>query len=260
MSDPMKYDEYDQHEEHESDSALDIAIIGMACRFPGAPDLTAYWDNLCAGREGIRFFADDELHERGVPPNRLGRDDFVKACPVIDEIAGFDASFFGYAPIEARMLDPQQRLFLECAWHALEDAGYGTRGGERSIGVFAGTSLSTYLLFNLLTRADIRNADDDFPVMIGNDKDFLCTRVSYHLDLRGPSVDVQTGCSTSLVATNLACQALLTYQCDMALAGGVSIAVPQRTGYIHQPGGIASPDGHCRAFDARGQGTVFGSG
>jgi phthiocerol/phenolphthiocerol synthesis type-I polyketide synthase E len=248
------------HDVHETDPSLDIAIIGMASRFPGAPDLATFWANLRLGREGIGFFDEQVLRARGVPEAQLTQDGFVKASPVIDDIDGFDAAFFGYSPAEARLIDPQQRVFLECTWHALEDAGYGTRGGDRAVGVFAGTSLSTYLLFNLLTRADIRDAQDSFQVMIGNDKDFLCTRVSYHMDLRGPSIDVQTGCSTSLVATHLACQALLTYQCDMALAGGVSIAVPQRTGYIHQPGGIASPDGHCRAFDRQGQGTIFGSG
>src|SRR5262249_52884147 len=154
----------------------------------------------------------------------------------------------------------QHRIFLECAWQALEDAGYGLTGLDGLVGVYAGTSLSTYLLYNLLSNPAYLNTEDIFQAMIGNDKDFLCTRVSYELDLKGPSIDVQTGCSTSLVATHLACQGLLSYQCDIALAGGISVQVPQRTGYYYQPAGVNSPDGHCRAFDAEAGGTIFGSG
>src|SRR5262249_53401561 len=163
-----------------------------------------------------------------------------------------------YSPREAEKIDIQQRVFLECAWKAMEDAGYGSNTAQNLVGIFAGASLSTYLLDNLLTSKD--TSQDTFQAMIGNDKDFLTTRVSYELNLRGPSVGVQTACSTSLVAVHMACQSLLSYQCDMALAGGVSIQVPQRTGYYYIPGGIGSPDGRCRAFDVRAEGTVFGSG
>ncbi|AEI67131.1 type I polyketide synthase [Corallococcus macrosporus] len=239
---------------------LAIAIVGMAGRFPGAPDVERYWRNLCEGVEGIRFFTDDELRARGVPEERLRQPGFVRAGAVLDQVEAFDAGFFGYSPREAALMDPQHRIFLECAWEAIERAGHGLDTESRSVGVFAGTSLSTYLLFNLRTHPELLESSDSFQVMIGNDKDFLATRLAYHLDLKGPSLDVQTGCSTSLVATHLACQALMGFQCDVAIAGGVSVDVPQRTGYVHQPGGIASPDGHCRPFDARAQGTLFGSG
>lgn len=242
-----------------AEDELAIAIIGVACRFPGARDAEAFWSNLRGGVESITSFSIEELRARGVRAELLQNPDFVRSSPVIEGIDLFDASFFGYSPRDAEMLDPQHRVFLECAWAALENAGYGG-ASPGSVGVFAGTSVSTYLLFNLMTHPEIALAEDTFPAMVANDRDFLATRVAYHLDLRGPSLDVQTGCSTSLVATHLACQALLGFQCDMALAGGVSIHMPQRTGYVYQPGGIASPDGHCRAFDADASGTLFGSG
>ncbi|RKH58570.1 type I polyketide synthase [Corallococcus llansteffanensis] len=241
-------------------SELAIAIVGLAGRFPGAPDVESFWRNLRDGVEGIRFFSDAELLARGVPPERLKDPNFVRAGAVLEDVGGFDAPFFGYSPREAALMDPQHRLFLECAWEALERAGHGLDGDSKSVGVFAGTSLSTYLLFNLRTYPELLASDEAFQVMIGNDKDFLATRLAYHLDLKGPALDVQTGCSTSLVATHLACQALLGFQCDVALAGGVSVDVPQRTGHVHQPGGLATPDGHCRPFDARAQGTLFGNG
>jgi acyl transferase domain-containing protein len=239
---------------------LDVAIVGMAGRFPGARDLEAFWANLRDGVESIREFSDEELEARGVPRSALRDPSFVKAGAVLDDPELFDAAFFGFSPREARLLDPQHRLFLECSWQALERAGYDSERYPGIIGVYAGTSLSSYLLFNLLTTPELAGADDSFPLMVANDKDFLCTRASYALNLDGPSIDVQSGCSTSLVAVHLACQGLLAYQTDMALAGGVSVQVPQRTGYYYQPGGITSPDGHCRAFDARAEGTIFGSG
>lgn len=238
----------------------DLAIIGMTGRFPGAPSLERYWEKLRDGVECIRQFNDDDLLRRGVPRSNLGAANFVKAGATLDGVDQFAATFFGYSPAEAELMDPQHRIFLECAWEALENAGYDPDTFPGLIGVYAGTSLSSYLLFNLWETASVRRATDTFPAMVGNDKDFLSTRVSYHLNLRGPSLDLQTGCSTSLVAVHLACEALLSCQCDMALAGGVSVSVPQRTGYYYHPGGVTSPDGRCRAFDARAQGTVFGSG
>jgi len=238
----------------------DIAIIGMSGRFPGAPNLEMFWRNLRDGVESITFFTDEELKARGVPASYLRAPNFVKAAPVLEGIDQFEAAFFGYAPREAQLLDPQHRLLLECAWEALENAGYNPYAFPGMIGVFAGTSLSTYLLFNLMTNPVFSDSEHSFEAMISNDKDFLSTRISYHLNLRGPSLDVQTGCSTSLVATHLACEALLSFQCDMALTGGVSVNVPQRTGYFYEEGGITSPDGHCRAFDAAAAGTLFGSG
>ena len=246
--------------EGEAQESLDIAIVGMAGRFPGAPDLDAFWRNLAAGVELIARLSDDELAARGVEPHIRQHPRFVPAAPELADIDLFDAGYFAYAPREAEVMDPQHRIFLECAVAALEDAGYWPASFDGLIGVYAGTSLSTYLLFNLLNNPDINALEDSFSIMVGNDKDFLSTRLSYQLNLRGPSLDVQTGCSTSLVAVHLACQSLLSYQCDLALAGGVSVNVPQRAGYLYEEGGIVSPDGHCRAFDAQGGGTIFGSG
>src|SRR5262245_40493291 len=237
---------------------LEIAVVGMSGRFPGADSLDQFWRNLRDGVESIRQFTDEELKSFGVSPAALGDPNFVKAGAILEKIDLFDAEFFGYSPGEAEILDPQHRIFLECAWQAMEDAGYNSSSQQNLVGVFAGTSLSTYLLYHLLGHE--KAAQDTFQTMIGNDKDFLGTRVSYELDLKGPSIDIQTACSTSLVAVHLACQSLLSYQCDLALAGGISAQVPQLTGYHFIPGGINSPDGHCRAFDARAQGTVFGSG
>lgn len=238
-------------------STEDIAIIGMSGRFPGARNIGKFWQNLRDGVESISFFSDQEL---GIDPAVLGDPNYVKARGVLDDIESFDASFFGFNPREADIMDPQQRLFLECAWEALENAGYDPEKYDGLIGVYAGANMNTYLLFNLYSNHEFIESVGDLQTIIGNDKDFLATRVSYELNLKGPSMAVQTACSTSLVAVCLACQGLLNYQCDMALAGGVSIGVPQKAGYFYQEGGIASPDGHCRAFDARARGTVSGNG
>ncbi len=238
----------------------DIAIIGLDGRFPGAATVEQFWQNLRDGIESIQVLDDNMLDQLGVPQHLRADPNFVRAEPLLADIDHFAASFFGYAPNQAKLLAPEQRLFLEVAWHALENAGYSSEQYRGQIGVFAGMGMSTYLLFNLLNHPDIDPTDDSFAVMLGNDKDFLATRASYHLNLTGPSLDVQTGCSTSLVATHLACESLMNSQCDIALAGGVTIEVPQRAGYVYQASGIASPDGHCRPFDAAGQGTVFGSG
>ncbi|WP_164016685.1 type I polyketide synthase [Pyxidicoccus trucidator] len=249
-----------RHSQYEGDAGLAVAIVGMSVRVPGAEDVDAFWRVLRGGVEAISFFTDEALKSLGVEPAFLANPNFVRAAPVLERPGRFDAAFFGYAPREAELLDPQHRIFLECAWKALEHAGYAPGRIQGATGVYAGSSLSSYLLFNLLTRAEFQQAEDTFPAMVGNDKDFLATRVAYHFNLKGPALTVQTGCSTSLVATHLACQALLGYQCDVALAGGVSVHMPQRSGYHFQEGGITSPDGHCRAFDAQGQGTLFGSG
>jgi acyl transferase domain-containing protein/acyl carrier protein len=241
-----------------ADGLGSIAVIGMSGRFPGARNLHEYWRNLREGVECISFFSAEELSANGLDPAVLGESNYVSAKGVLPDSALFDASFFGFSPRDAEVMDPQHRVFLECAWEALEDAGYHPEDGS-SIGVYAGTSLSGYLL-NLLANPDIMKAMGSYQVTIGNDKDHLTTRVAYKLNLRGPCITVQTTCSSSLVAVCLACQALLNYQCDMALAGGVSITLPLEAGYFYQEGGIASPDGHCRAFDARAQGTLTGNG
>ncbi len=237
-----------------------IAIIGMSGRFPGARDLAAFWRNLRDGVESITFFSDQELAAAGVAPALLDDPQLVKAGPILEDVDRFDAPFFDITPREAEITDPQQRIFLECAWAALEDAGYVPDTYAGAIGVYAGAGLNSYLLFHLMPNAEILRSRGLFQLLIGNDKDYLATRVSYKLNLRGPSMNVQTACSTSLVAVALACQSLQDYQTDMALAGGVAIHLPQKAGYRYREGDILSPDGHCRTFDAGAAGTIFGDG
>jgi len=235
-----------------------IAIVGMDGRFPGARNTREFWQNLRNGVESISFFADDEL-EQPVTPELLSDPNFVKAKGILDDIELFDASFFNITPREAQWMDPQQRLFLECAWSAIEDAGYNVTTYPGPIAVYAGVNTNSYFLSRLGELLSSPGSDL-FQIHLGNEKDHLATRVSYKLNLHGESVTIQTSCSTSLVAVHFACQSLLTGQCDMALAGGVSIRVPQKTGYTYSPGMISSPDGHCRAFDHKAQGTLPGNG
>jgi acyl transferase domain-containing protein/thioesterase domain-containing protein/NAD(P)-dependent dehydrogenase (short-subunit alcohol dehydrogenase family) len=238
-----------------------IAVVGMAGRFPGAPNIDEFWRNLCNGIESIRQLSDSELLAAGVAPHDLAAPDYVKAAAILDNVQMFDASFFGFSPKDASIMDPQQRHFLECAWEALEYAGHTPENFPGSIGVYAGSGMNSYLIHNLLTNRGLVESAGLFMLkMTGNDKDVLSTRASYHLNLRGPSVSVQTACSTSLVAIHLACQSLLNYECDMALAGGVTIEVPHGQGYVYREGEILSRDGHCRSFDASSSGTVFSSG
>ncbi|MBW4602158.1 MAG: SDR family NAD(P)-dependent oxidoreductase [Calothrix sp. FI2-JRJ7] len=234
-----------------------VAIIGLAGRFPGAKNIKVFWKNLQEGVESISFFTDEQLIAAGISPTLLNDSNYVKYGGALENIDLFDASFFDINSKDAEVTDPQHRLFLECAWEALENAGYDSLRCESRIGVYAGASLNNYLSFDL--NHDQPGSAQLYQKLIGNDKDFLSTRVSYKLNLTGPSITVQTACSTSLVATILAYQSLQNYQCDIALAGGVSIRVPQ-TGYLHQEGGTLSPDGHCRAFDAKAQGTTIGNG
>jgi acyl transferase domain-containing protein/acyl carrier protein len=238
----------------------EIAVIGMVGRFPGARNVDEFWQNVLDGVESVSFFSAQELEAAGVDPAVLNDPNYVRAKAILEDVERFDASFFGLHPREAETMDPQHRLFLECAWEALESAGYDPDKYQGRIGVYAGSSLSTYLLANLYLNREVVESAGVYQTLLGNDKDFLPTRVSYKLNLRGPSVAVQTACSTSLVAIHLACQSLLNGESDMALAGGVTISVPQKAGYFYQEGGILSPDGHCRAFDAQAQGFVGGSG
>jgi thioester reductase-like protein len=238
----------------------DIAIIGMSGRFPGARDIEAFWGNLCDGVHAITFFSDEECRAAGIDPALLHNPNYVKARGVVEDMDRFDAAFFGFSPREAEIRDPQHRLFLECAWEGLEQAGYDPDTYAGAIGVYAGVSANTYLLHNLLSNPRVVELIGPLHLNISSDKDFLTTLVSYKLHLRGPSIVVQTACSTSLVAACIACQSLLSYQCDMALAGGVSIKVPHRVGYLYQAGGVLSPDGCCRAFDAAAQGSVDSNG
>ncbi|HLB77444.1 MAG TPA: polyketide synthase, partial [Candidatus Dormibacteraeota bacterium] len=236
-----------------------IAIIGLSGRFPGAPDVDRFWANLRGGAESISFFSEADLRAEGLSASLLERPDYVNAGGVLSDIELFDAGFFGFNPREAEVLDPQHRVFLECAWEGLERAGYDPARFPEGIGVFAGAGSSGHLV-RLHADPDLLSLFGSMHVSIGSEKDHLTTRVAYKLNLRGPAVGVQTTCSTSLVAVCLACQALASRQCQMALAGGVSVVVPQRTGYLYRQGGILSPDGHCRAFDARAQGAVGGNG
>jgi acyl transferase domain-containing protein len=238
----------------------DIAIIGMSGRFPGSSNIDQFWENLKLGKESITFFSDQELLASGVDPSLLSDPRYVKAAATLDDIDLFDAKLFNIGPREAEVMDPQHRIFLECAWEALESAGYDPDRYTGTIGVYGGAGLNTYYLANLLGNRGVMESVGGIQVVISNDKDFVVTRASYKLNLRGPSVAVQTACSTSLVATHLACQSLLIGECDMALAGGVTIMIPQKNGYLYQEGGIASPDGRCRAFDENAAGGVVGSG
>ena len=232
----------------------EIAVVGLAGRFPGARSVDALWQNIRSGVESITFFSDEQLLAAGVDRRWLQHPDYVKAGATLEGAEWFDAAFFGFSPRDAEMLDPQHRLFLETAWEALESAGYDPARTDASIGVFAGAGRNTYY-DNLRS-----NGEGGIDAILANESDFLATRVAYKLNLKGPSLSIQTSCSTSLVAVHVACQQLLTQQCDIALAGGVYLDRLPVAGYLWQPGSILSSDGHCRAFDARADGAVAGRG
>ncbi len=237
----------------------EIAVVGMAGRFPGALDLETFWQNIRDGVESIRVLTDDELRASGVEETQLSQPNYVKARAVLDGVDLFDAWFFGYNPREAELIDPQHRLFLECAWQALELSGCDPARYDGLIGVWAGADVNRYLE-NVRSHPEIEAEAGPLQVLLACGTDYLPTRVSYKLNLKGPSVNVQTACSTSLVAIHEACEALREHRCDMALAGGVSVSVPFVGGYLHLPGGILSPDGHCRPFDAQANGTLGANG
>jgi amino acid adenylation domain-containing protein len=240
-------------------SAGKFAIVGMACRFPGANTIEEFWKNLKGGIESIIDLSDEELRAAGVSDELLASPLYIKRGAIVANTDLFDARFFDISAREAELIDPQQRLFLECAWEALENAGYTSQNYPGKIGVYAGTGPNTYLL-NLLNDANSLYNKDAAAVLFANGTDFMATRVSYKMNLTGPSLTLQTACSTSLVAIHMACRALLNNECDMAMAGGITIRNPQNIGEIFQEGSILSPDGHCRAFDERAQGTVRGNG
>ncbi|MCK2216207.1 SDR family NAD(P)-dependent oxidoreductase [Actinomadura sp. ATCC 31491] len=246
-----------QHQPTGSPGDDGIAVIGMAGRFPGASDIPSFWRNISTGVESFTRFSDDELLAAGVSPATFQQPNYVRVRPVLDDVRGFDAGFFGYNPREAALADPQQRIFLEVVWEVLESAGYAAPEGRGHVGVFAGMNISGYLLTRLMA---FEMGIDTSALMIGNDKDSLATNVSFRLDLDGPSLSVQTFCSTSLVAVHLASESLRRGECDMALAGGVSVRIPDRVGYLWEEGGQESPDGHVRTFDAEGRGSMFGDG
>ncbi len=237
----------------------DIAIIGLSGRFPGAANIQEFWDNLCNGVESISRFTDQQVLEEGIDPEIIKKPEYVKAWGVLNDVDKFDANFFGYNPREAEILDPQQRIFLEECWKALETAGYDSERYQGKIGVYASVGMNHYMQ-SIKESHGSQGLASDYQIMTSNDKDFLATRVAYKMNLEGPGITVQTACSSSLVAVHLACQSLFNGECDMALAGGVSIRLPQKAGYLYQEGMILSPDGHCRAFDEQAKGTVGGNG
>lgn len=244
----------------ESEFEGQIAVIGMAGRWPGASDLETFWTNLREGVEALRLLDEDELLAAGESPALINDPSYVRAAAPLDGFDQFDAGFFGMSPRDAAVFDPQHRLFLECAWEAFEHAGYVGSQIDGAVGVFASCGLSEYMFKNVLANAEVASAVGEWLVRhTGNDTNFLATRVSYELDLTGPSMNVQTACSSSLVAIHLACQSLLNGECDVALAGGVVVLPGQHKGYLYREGEILSPDGHCRAFDEKAAGTILSS-
>src|SRR5262245_54676879 len=240
----------------------DIAVIGMSGRFPGAAGLEQFWNNLRHGQEGIRVISDDELLRHGVDPQVVGVRDYVKAVADVRGVEFFDNGFFGFTPRDAEIMDPQLRLLLECAWSTDEHAGYNVDNYRGAIGVYAGAAPNLYFIENLVPNQELMRTLTGplSSLAVFAASDALSTMVSFKLNLRGPSITVQTACSTSLVAVHLACQSLLSRESDMVLAGGVNLNIPQERGYLYQKGMILSPDGHCRPFDADAAGTVFGGG
>jgi phthiocerol/phenolphthiocerol synthesis type-I polyketide synthase E len=248
----------------ESDNAYEgvpeVAVIGMSGRFPGADDLDAFWDRLRGGVECIRTFSPDELRASGLPDHVLADPAFVPRYGALNDVQTFDAAFFGYNPREAEALEPAHRLFLECCWEALENAGVDPARAGGSVGVFGGAGQPYYTDEHVRGNRELAAALGEFQLGVASSKDFFANRAAYKLDLRGPAISVQTGCSTSLVAVHVAAQSLLHGECDLALAGGANVSVPNDAGYFYSPGGISSPDGRCRAFDAAAAGTLGGNG
>lgn len=236
-----------------------FAIVGMAAKMPGAKDVREFWTNLVEGRESIRFFSKDEL-DPSLDPELIADPNYVAARGVLENAAHFDARFFGITPKSAELIDPQQRILLELAWSALEDAGCLPNQCAESIGVWAGAYSNTYHTKNILSNPELVREVGDFQIGAHNEKDFIATRIAYCLNLRGPAVNVNTACSTSLVAVIEACKSLTLGHCDVAIAGGAAVHFPQLSGHLHQTGSIFTPDGHCRPFDAKGQGTLFCDG
>ena len=231
-----------------------IAIVGMACRFPHIDTPDAFWQFLKEGRSGVAYFTDEELKNAGIPEEIYQAENFINARGTMEQADHFDPHFFDMSVAEARHTDPQHRVFLELAWEVLEHAGYNPDNYPGLIGVYAGNDPNGYAMANFTQR------NRGLATIIGNDRDYVATRTAFKLNLRGPAVNLANACSTSLVAVQLAYRALLDYQCDMAMAGGVGIAYPQKTGAMYQQDSILSPDGVCRAFDAKAQGTVGGDG
>ncbi|MDZ7632076.1 MAG: polyketide synthase [Gemmatimonadaceae bacterium] len=239
----------------------EIAVIAMAGRFPGAASLEEYWANVRDGVESVHFFSDEELLAAGEDPARLADPGYVRAWPQLQGIESFDAGFFGMSPRDASVMDPQHRIFLEVAWEAMERAGYSGASAPIATGVFAATGMNHYMLYHVVPNREImRTVGEWLARHNGNDMNFLATRAAYQMNLKGPAMNVQTACSSSLTAIHLACQSLLNRETDLALAGASTLSLPQDRGYLFKQGEILSSDGHCRPFDAASTGTLFGSG
>lgn len=238
------------------DALEGVAIIGMSGRFPGAKNINEFWEKLKDGKECITYFSKEDARACGIDEESINDPNYVFAGGILEDIELFDAGFFSLNPKEAENLDPQQRLFLECSYEALEDAGYSCNQYDYPIGVYAGSNMSYYFLYHLFNKLGVK---DDLAIAVGNDKDYVATRASYEFNLKGPSINVQSACSTSMTAVAMAYEGLLNYHCDMAIAGGAGIKLPQKSGYLYQTGFIGSPDGHTRPFDADAYGTVFTS-
>lgn len=236
----------------------EIAVIGMAGRFPGAENIEKFWENLKGGVESISHFSDEELMEVGISPETLKNPDYIKAKGILEDVDCFDADFFGYPPREAERMDPQIRILHECSWEALERAGYNPESYDGLVGVYFGANENQEWIRRVETM--VGHPSDGYDSFLLNYRDYVATRISNKLNLKGPSFTLLTACSTSLVAIHLACQALIRGECDMSIAGGVSLSLPQKSGYVYQEGLMVSADGHCRTFDARANGTVFGDG
>lgn len=235
-----------------------VAIIGIAGKFPGSNTIDEFWNNLINKKELISTFDKNELIHQGVDAHIVNNANYVPRSGVIEDIELFDASFFGFNPKEAELLDPQHRLLLESAYECMENAGYVVSNDIR-VGVYIGVGSSDYLVHNISSNSSLMSLNQH-QIMLGNEKDFSALYLSYKLNLKGPSVVISTACSTSLVAIHTACRSLLSYECDMALAGASKIAVPHKVGYLAMEGGIDSPDGHCKAFDINAKGTVISNG
>ncbi len=242
-------------------TGAEIAVIAMAGRFPGAATLEEYWDNVRDGRESVHFFSDEELLAAGEDPSLLADPSYVRAWPQLAGIENFDAGFFGMSPRDASVMDPQHRFFLEVAWEAMERAGYSGKSAPLATGVFAATGMNHYMLYHVVPNKEImRTVGEWLARHNGNDMNFLATRAAYQMNLKGPAMNVQTACSSSLTAIHIACQSLLNRETDLALAGASTMSLPQDRGYLYKQGEILSADGHCRPFDAGSKGTLFGSG
>ena len=237
-----------------------IAVIGMSCRFPGAKNIDAFWDNLRNGVESVEVLSDEDLIANGIKPEQFNAENYVRNAPTLEDIEKFDAGFFGFSPGEAKILDPQRRLFLMCGWEVFEDAGYNPYSIEDPVAVYGSAGVTQYYNNQLCGNEEIYKVAGEQQILISNDKDHLPTHLSYKLNLKGPSVNVNTACSSSLVAVHLARMSLLLGECDMAVAGGASVMVPNKAGYMYVDDSILAKDGHCRAFDENATGTLWGSG